>query len=793
MEWNCHHLPEQLTTGVPGSTSSRNTGNTLRRRFPNNSPSSFFLGSHRSQPTSPRRPFASALRQRTSALWILAFQGLLLLLLSSSHCVQGFALSRTGSHRSTVAVAVALGSTKKAAAPTGTTAPTTDAALSVISDNPTTTTTSSSTTTIVNGVDAPSPKLGRRRRRLDTEITLPMAWNELWSTLRPGDHVTSEILTVPNDFDDDATSTTTTTTTTRTDTAYDFVVKFYPRGIHIRPTQQQQNEEDGFLRSTIGNGGSRRTNQGFGMAYAVPSILRNNQQYDDDNEVVRIYLEFVPRPHQKSNPISVDVSFALRLRGRQAEPDPRMDVEWRGGMRFIDASANPKLAKGQASDFGGRLMQSKLLPGFLGMPSATTLNDTRNSTDIATNIGGGIADPHYPSIVQICVEIQLHTEPDKHQQSDRIKYDNGGWSSFSLRDVRQVQETQTDKDSDDRASGTNLISTTRHNTELVRVGRVVVPVLQRLSQRPALFAQGTYPGVEYRIMRVHDGNNNDLFYSQPGAFYDFRPLYPLVPQLERTWPITVSERDIPILYTPTQYNAVSALGSLLTAATSLLLAFVISQAVSLYYIPSRSMDPTLAVGDVLLVEKISPLWRKSNNAPNSFGYQVGGVVLFEPPQELRDVVMRSGGQIRSRDLFVKRIAAKAGDSVTVNRKSGLVPQINGQGPTGRRDLCDDSDAKGMIERFLQASSASRPQQQSTSSIDTTSSQIQTTLVPSNTVFALGDCSAVSIDSRVWGPLPEENIVGRPVVRLWPLAKFGPIPSLPSVSPLPLGINDWSDP
>ena len=101
------------------------------------------------------------------------------------------------------------------------------------------------------------------------------------------------------------------------------------------------------------------------------------------------------------------------------------------------------------------------------------------------------------------------------------------------------------------------------------------------------------PGVEYRMLRMADPDTDqDVFYHQPGADYELKPIHPLVSQLERPWPVRVKERDIPTL---------SALGSLCTAVTSLGTACLISHAISLCFIPSRSMDPTLQIGDVLLV------------------------------------------------------------------------------------------------------------------------------------------------------------------------------------------------
>jgi signal peptidase I len=363
-----------------------------------------------------------------------------------------------------------------------------------------------------------------------------------------------------------------------------------------------------------------------------------------------------------------------------------------------------------------------------------------------------------------------------------------------LQDVRLCRGPSDDKDDDDAR---------------LRVGRIVVPVLQTLSQRPAMFRQGVYPGVEYRILRILQTTTRtslstkepepeqDLFYyptnaqttpsvsatSTPSSSssssssprtgrddieYELKPIYPLVAQLERPWPVRVKDCDIPKLLTARQYNVLSAVGSIAAAATALLAALVISQAVfSLYVIPSRSMDPTLKVGDVLLVEKITPRLASflfamsgSSGSSSSSSTRTGDIVLFHPPDRLLDIVRQSGGRsITNRDLFVKRVAAQPGDSWAVT-KSGAVqvtrPLSSEQQPQQqRRDLCTTEPLR-LIERYIQAH--------------------DNLLVQPQQVIVLGDCASVSVDSRVWGPLSTRDIVGRPLLRLWPPSRIGPIVS-----------------
>ena len=562
----------------------------------------------------------------------------------------------------------------------------------------------SAASTAVEQKDA-TTRITRDEPNITTQ-TLEFPYWELM-VLQPGAFVVSDPFTVVSSSSSEG-----------GESSYDFCIKLYPKG------------------ARAANNG--KSPSGFGMSYRAQSLFPGASRSQDHQQRVGVYLQFLPRYRGQT----VDASLALRLIGNQARGRPRFDVEWRAGMRFV-ASPDGKLAEGRANDFGAHLLQTRLLPEFLGIND----NDSRDEDDDST-------------MLRLQVQVQLHKQQQKESirlvsatEDDSTDVDEKpGNLFFFLGNLGGIFPLKDIRSSDDNQQSSTTPQ--EHNTELARAGRVVVPVLRKLSQRPQMFAQGAYPGVEYRILRIVDPETgHDLFYSQPGADYELRPIYPLVPQLERAWPVTVNERDIPKLYTAGMYNAVSALGSLLVAFAGLATAFIISSQVSLFYIPSRSMDPTLQVGDILLVEKVTPRFFRN--------YQPGDVVLFSPPTPLRDIVARSSGGrgLTSRDLFVKRVAAsQPGDEIVVDRSTGRVT-INGERPPQRRDLCD-AEPLGLIRKYL--------------------SNDPVTLPP-GTLEVLGDCSSVSIDSRVWGPLPVENVVGRPVVRLWPLSKFGMVPSLPTTT------------
>lgn len=142
------------------------------------------------------------------------------------------------------------------------------------------------------------------------------------------------------------------------------------------------------------------------------------------------------------------------------------------------------------------------------------------------------------------------------------------------------------------------------------------------------------------------------------------------------------------------------------------------------YIPSLSMYPTFDIGDQFLVDKLT----RAARAP-----QRGDIVVFEPPPALIE-----RGYRRS-DAFIKRLIARSGDTVYVH--DGVV-EVNGEQPS---------------EPFINE----RP-----------SYDWGPGVVPEGFVMVLGDNRNNSYDSHVWGFLPEQNIIGRAIVRYWPPARFG---------------------
>ncbi len=140
-----------------------------------------------------------------------------------------------------------------------------------------------------------------------------------------------------------------------------------------------------------------------------------------------------------------------------------------------------------------------------------------------------------------------------------------------------------------------------------------------------------------------------------------------------------------------------------------------------FYIPSESMVPTLQVHDRVLVNKLSyklhPVHR-------------GDIVVFKAPPDSDPGI----------DDLVKRVVGLPGDSVSA--KGGHV-FINGA---------------QLKEPYLPAGT-------STSGFDPVK-------VPDNSYWVMGDNRDNSKDSRVFGVIAKDKIVGRVFVRIWPFSRFG---------------------
>jgi signal peptidase I len=163
--------------------------------------------------------------------------------------------------------------------------------------------------------------------------------------------------------------------------------------------------------------------------------------------------------------------------------------------------------------------------------------------------------------------------------------------------------------------------------------------------------------------------------------------------------------------------------SIFAAALSLVIITFVVQA---FFIPSGSMEPTLRVGDRILVSKFSYRMGEVGH---------GDVIVFHYP-------LNPGKD------FVKRIVALGGE--TVELRDGVV-FINGAAVSERYPTALAGGDRACTSNY-------GPQK-----------------VPEGQLFVLGDNRCNSEDSRFFGFVPAENVVGKAVVIYWPPQRISLVP------------------
>ena len=166
-----------------------------------------------------------------------------------------------------------------------------------------------------------------------------------------------------------------------------------------------------------------------------------------------------------------------------------------------------------------------------------------------------------------------------------------------------------------------------------------------------------------------------------------------------------------------------------------------------FQIPSKSMVPTLKVGDFILVSK----WNYGIRLPvvrtKLFDVDTpkrGDVIVFFPPHETR--------------YFIKRLVGLPGDKISVI--NGIL-YVNNEAMSQESSLVEPGAPRShvMIENLDGVEHVI--QNRVTPS---RFSQNFSTVVPQGHYFMMGDNRDNSSDSRVWGPVPEDRIVGKAFAR-----------------------------
>lgn len=150
-----------------------------------------------------------------------------------------------------------------------------------------------------------------------------------------------------------------------------------------------------------------------------------------------------------------------------------------------------------------------------------------------------------------------------------------------------------------------------------------------------------------------------------------------------------------------------------------------------FIVNGASMDPTFSTGQFLIVDRVSYRFGDPKR---------GDVIVFEYPNN-------------PETYYIKRIIGLPGETLEI--KSGKVYITEpGTKSTTTFELNED---------YVSSSHASRD-------------HLKVTLT-SEEYFVMGDNRAQSSDSRIWGGLDRHYIVGRPIIRLFPITSFSVFPGI----------------
>jgi signal peptidase I len=172
-------------------------------------------------------------------------------------------------------------------------------------------------------------------------------------------------------------------------------------------------------------------------------------------------------------------------------------------------------------------------------------------------------------------------------------------------------------------------------------------------------------------------------------------------------------------------------------------------AVKPYRIPSGSMEPTLKVGQRVLVNRLT---HRLGSHPG-----VGDIIVFHPPVTANSQTCgrqdQGGGtqfpcsQSASKhasDNFIKRVVAVGGDTISIRQGHVIRNGVRAKEPFAAP--CSDSTEQCTFSRAI--------------------------TVPKGYVFVMGDNRGQSDDSRYWGPVPTSWVIGDAIATYWPPDRIG---------------------
>ena len=242
---------------------------------------------------------------------------------------------------------------------------------------------------------------------------------------------------------------------------------------------------------------------------------------------------------------------------------------------------------------------------------------------------------------------------------------------------------------------------------------------------------------------------------QPGQEPSLDPLHPAPPEAAGTAPVPQAPPapvPKPAPRPGRSRDRGRYLGTVQSLAGTVVIAlFVITFIVQAFQIPSESMENTLLIGDYLLVDKVhfgqGGLWGRVLPYTR---IRRGDIVVFRYP-------------VHPTQHFVKRVIALPGDRVRLVNKQVFVngAPLKETYAIYRSPMRDEYRDDFPRTDFLTANVEARWWQEMRSLVH--GGEL---VVPPEEYFVMGDNRDESLDSRYWGFVPRENIIGRPFLIYW---------------------------
>ncbi|MEX2262588.1 MAG: signal peptidase I [Bryobacteraceae bacterium] len=184
--------------------------------------------------------------------------------------------------------------------------------------------------------------------------------------------------------------------------------------------------------------------------------------------------------------------------------------------------------------------------------------------------------------------------------------------------------------------------------------------------------------------------------------------------------------------------------------TIILLLFGTTTLVQAFVIPTGSMEDTLLIGDHLLVDKLAyaPPGPVSKYLLPYTEVRRGDIIVFRYPVDIRQT-------------FVKRVIGVPGDRIRIENKQVY---LNGR-------LLEEPYKYHKMD-YIDSYRDNFPGEPNTRVSEGAEIMLEKhvadgqVVIPADSYFAMGDNRDSSLDSRYWGFVPRENIIGKPLIIYW---------------------------